>query len=163
MFSFLFLIDRYIGGGILTTGCVQEEIMFCMNPELLVSLLWCDFMNSQEAIVISNVKTFNTSTGYAHSFHFHGPFQSPSPSPLHTILAIDALNYRHNFLEQFNEDKVLREFNKVCSSSWKRARSLCAASPPFLQRLPSHQEIGVVEYDFSICESLFRHSEGSSP
>ncbi|CAF4421255.1 unnamed protein product, partial [Rotaria magnacalcarata] len=33
--------NRYIGGGVLGAGCVQEEIRFCICPEMLVSLLIC--------------------------------------------------------------------------------------------------------------------------
>ena len=42
-----------IGGGVLTGGRVQEEIRFCICPELLVSLLIMDEMDNNEAIVVS--------------------------------------------------------------------------------------------------------------
>jgi len=32
--------NKYLGGGVLNTGCVQEEIMFATSPELLVGLLF---------------------------------------------------------------------------------------------------------------------------
>jgi len=33
--------NRYVGGGCLTNGCVQEEIMFALRPELLATTLLC--------------------------------------------------------------------------------------------------------------------------
>ncbi len=37
----------------LSGGCVQEEIKFCLFPELLVSLLIMDHMKDNEAIIIT--------------------------------------------------------------------------------------------------------------
>ena len=33
--------NKYIGGGSLTAGCVQEEIMFANRPELYTSMIFC--------------------------------------------------------------------------------------------------------------------------
>jgi poly(ADP-ribose) glycohydrolase len=33
--------NRYIGGGALSFGLVQEEIMFCNHPEMYTSQLLC--------------------------------------------------------------------------------------------------------------------------
>lgn len=33
--------NKFIGGGSLTTGCVQEEIMFGNHPELYISMTFC--------------------------------------------------------------------------------------------------------------------------
>lgn len=33
--------NKYIGGGSLTFGSVQEEIMFIVHPELYVTMLLC--------------------------------------------------------------------------------------------------------------------------
>jgi len=44
---------RFIGGGVLSHGCVQEEIRFLICPELLVSQLFSQQMLSTEAIVIT--------------------------------------------------------------------------------------------------------------
>lgn len=38
--------------GVLHAGCVQEEIRFCISPECLVSLLVCDRMAEDEAILL---------------------------------------------------------------------------------------------------------------
>jgi len=36
--------NKFIGGGALTKGCVQEEIMFADHPEMYVSTLLCEAM-----------------------------------------------------------------------------------------------------------------------
>lgn len=43
--------NRYIGGGVLVGGCVQEEIAFAEAPELVVTLLFCTYMRDVEALV----------------------------------------------------------------------------------------------------------------
>ncbi len=45
--------NKKIGGGVLGGGCVQEEIKFCLFPELLISLLIMDHMENNEAIIIT--------------------------------------------------------------------------------------------------------------
>lgn len=37
--------NKFIGGGALVHGCVQEEIMFATHPELFISVLFCEVMN----------------------------------------------------------------------------------------------------------------------
>lgn len=44
--------NKFIGGGVLGSGCVQEEIRFLINPECLVSLLLCECMKPNEAIAV---------------------------------------------------------------------------------------------------------------
>jgi poly(ADP-ribose) glycohydrolase len=44
--------NRYLGGGVLGTGCVQEEIRFMINPECIVGMLFCESMKAEEAIYI---------------------------------------------------------------------------------------------------------------
>ncbi|CAH3199435.1 unnamed protein product, partial [Porites evermanni] len=41
-----------IGGGVLGGGHVQEEIRFCINPELLVAQMFMEAMQDNESIVI---------------------------------------------------------------------------------------------------------------
>lgn len=42
--------NRFLGGGVLGWGCVQEEIRFVINPEMIVGMLFCESMNLTEAI-----------------------------------------------------------------------------------------------------------------
>ena len=32
--------NKFLGGGVLNTGMVQEEIRFCINPELMPSMIF---------------------------------------------------------------------------------------------------------------------------
>lgn len=43
---------RFVGGGVLGYGCVQEEIRFIICPELIVSRLFTEELNSSEALLI---------------------------------------------------------------------------------------------------------------
>ena len=45
--------NKKIGGGVLAGGRVQEEIHFCICPELIISRLIMDHMDPNEAIIIT--------------------------------------------------------------------------------------------------------------
>lgn len=49
----IILFSRFIGGGVLGHGSVQEEIRFLICPELLVSQLFSEKMLHTEAIIIT--------------------------------------------------------------------------------------------------------------
>ncbi len=44
--------NEFLGGGVLSGGCVQEEIRFAICPELLVAGLLCPCMSAEEAIQV---------------------------------------------------------------------------------------------------------------
>lgn len=44
--------NKFIGGGTLEHGCVQEEIMFTVQPELIASMFFCSVMQRKEAILM---------------------------------------------------------------------------------------------------------------
>lgn len=62
--------NKFIGGGVLNSGCVQEEIRFVICPELLVSLLFMERMSEHECILIRGAERFSDYTGYSRSFKF---------------------------------------------------------------------------------------------
>ena len=66
--------NKYIGGGVLGGGCVQEEIMFSVAPENLVSLLLVPVLGDREALLIAGAERFSAHRGYAGSFAFAGDF-----------------------------------------------------------------------------------------
>ena len=68
----------HIGGGVLGGGKVQEEIRFCICPELVVSMLINDVMEDNEAIVITGHERFSSYYGYATTLNYGGDFQDPS-------------------------------------------------------------------------------------
>ncbi|VDD90931.1 unnamed protein product, partial [Enterobius vermicularis] len=63
--------NKYIGGGVLSKGCVQEEIRFLICPELILSCLFCERMSENEAIFISGAQRFSNYTGYGRDFKWH--------------------------------------------------------------------------------------------
>lgn len=48
MFAF-----RMVGGGVLSNGCVQEEIRFVICPELILSRLFTEVLDDTEALVVT--------------------------------------------------------------------------------------------------------------
>ncbi|XP_061369402.1 poly(ADP-ribose) glycohydrolase 1-like isoform X2 [Gastrolobium bilobum] len=108
--------NKYLGGGALRRGCVQEEIRFMISPELIAGMLFLPSMADNEAIDIVGVERFSSYTGYASSFRFSGDYVDERDIDTlgrrkTRIVAIDALcspgmrQYRANFL--------LRETNKA--------------------------------------------------
>ncbi|KAL2594909.1 hypothetical protein AAZV13_11G009700 [Glycine max] len=55
--------NKYLGGGALGRGCVQEEIRFMVSPELMVGMLFLPAMADNEAIEIVGVERFSSYTG----------------------------------------------------------------------------------------------------
>ncbi|KAK9947260.1 hypothetical protein M0R45_002894 [Rubus argutus] len=108
--------NKYIGGGALHRGCVQEEIRFMINPELIASMLFMPSMADNEAIEIVGAERFSNYTGYASSFRFSGDYvderDADSLGRRKTrIIAIDALCSPG--MKQYKQELLLREINKA--------------------------------------------------
>ncbi|KAI3470271.1 hypothetical protein Pfo_026934 [Paulownia fortunei] len=108
--------NKYIGGGALSWGCVQEEIRFMINPELIVSMLFFPSMADNEAIEIVGAQRFSNYTGYAMSFRFTGDcVDQKSVDTMGRrrtrIIAIDALCSPGK--RQYRLECLLRETNKA--------------------------------------------------
>ncbi|KAH7834043.1 hypothetical protein Vadar_012168 [Vaccinium darrowii] len=54
---------KYLGGGALNRGCVQEEIHLMINPELIAGMLFLPSMADNEAIEIVGVERFSNYAG----------------------------------------------------------------------------------------------------
>ncbi|KAG7568712.1 Poly(ADP-ribose) glycohydrolase [Arabidopsis thaliana x Arabidopsis arenosa] len=67
--------NKNLGGGALRKGCVQEEIRFMINPELIVGMLFLPTMEVTEAIEAVGAERFSHYTGYSSSFRFSGVSQ----------------------------------------------------------------------------------------
>ncbi|XP_013693048.2 poly(ADP-ribose) glycohydrolase 1-like [Brassica napus] len=108
--------NKYLGGGSLNRGCVQEEIRFMINPELIAGMLFLPRMDDNEAIEIVGAERFSCYTGYASSFRFAGDYIDKKTVDAFKrrrtrIVAIDALcapKMRH-----FKDICLLREINKA--------------------------------------------------
>ncbi|GER42084.1 poly(ADP-ribose) glycohydrolase [Striga asiatica] len=108
--------NKYIGGGALSRGCVQEEIRFMINPELILSMLFLPSMADNEAIEIVGTERFSKYTGYAKSFRFCGDYVDQKGVDTMgrrrtRIIAIDALCNVGK--RQYSLECLLRETNKA--------------------------------------------------
>ena len=62
--------NKYLGGGVLNSGCVQEEIRFVICPELLVSLLFTERLEKNESVIIRGCERFSSYIGYGDTFQW---------------------------------------------------------------------------------------------
>ncbi|CAI2366239.1 unnamed protein product [Moneuplotes crassus] len=112
--------NKFIGGGCMNHGCVQEEILFLIYPELLMALILCPKMEKNEAIMIKGPKRYSNYTGYGFSTEYTGPFDDKQPldsdSRIERVFtAIDAIYFgstQHEYA-QFGKKSILRELNKA--------------------------------------------------
>ena len=101
--------NKYIGGGVLFTGCVQEEIRFCLSPECLVSMTLCESMGDNECIVLLGPRLYSHYAGYGSSLAFGADCIGTDPSNpdaaagfdefgriANCIVAIDAIDFEHS-------------------------------------------------------------------
>lgn len=114
--------NRYIGGGVLSGGCVQEEIRFAICPENVAALLLCPNMRDDEALQIIGAEQFSQYRGYGLGMKYGGDHQDETPrDPDGTVLTalacMDALDFRvsggADLATQLQPALVLREANKA--------------------------------------------------
>ncbi|KAK4354846.1 hypothetical protein RND71_027040 [Anisodus tanguticus] len=108
--------NMYLGGGALIRGCVQEEIRFMINPELIAGMLFLPCMADNEAVEIVGTERFSSYTGYASSFRFNGDYVDKKDIDIlgrrrTRIVAIDALCRPGR--SQYRLEGLLREINKA--------------------------------------------------
>jgi len=102
--------NMYIGGGVLHGGCVQEEILFLIKTECLVSRLICTKMEDEDVIFIENAIQFSDYVGYGTSFEFSGDHSDNRPC---SIVAMDAIRCRVGGGQQYEREFFLRDLNKA--------------------------------------------------
>ena len=101
--------NKYIGGGVLNCGCVQEEILFCIDPEAIVSLYFMEVMSDNDAIGIYNTIQYSKYKGYGYSFTYDGcaiDFKDNKNNKKHRIIAIDAISLRYSYNFFFSSNKT---------------------------------------------------------
>ena len=109
--------NKFVGGGVLGSGLVQEEIRFTVCPELLVSLLFTEVLGDNEVLVMIGAEQFTDYRGYSDSFTFVGRHQDQvgldSAGRRETaIVAMDAIRVTR-YDAQFRQNSVDRELNKA--------------------------------------------------
>ncbi|XP_054001958.1 poly(ADP-ribose) glycohydrolase-like [Hylaeus anthracinus] len=109
--------NKYVGGGVLGLGCVQEEIRFVICPELMVTMLVTEELDDTEALIVSGVERYSTYKGYSNTFKWLGDYVDETPRDssgrrLTSVVAIDALYFKHP-QSQFSINNITRELNKA--------------------------------------------------
>jgi poly(ADP-ribose) glycohydrolase len=72
-------LPESIGGGSISYGCVQEEIMFACHPELNCARLIFTPMRGNEAFVLVGAEQFAEPRGYAFNLECGGPYTDQTP------------------------------------------------------------------------------------
>ncbi|EOA29031.1 hypothetical protein CARUB_v10025285mg [Capsella rubella] len=136
--------DEYFGGLTLRNGCLQEEIRFMINPELIVGMLFLPRMDKNEAIEIVGVERFSLYSGFGSSFQFVGDYTDKKELDTfmrrkRRVVAIDAT--RQPGMRQYKPDGLLREVNKAFSGYLHRCKHQVDPQLP----LPSYSANQIVE------------------
>lgn len=108
---------KIIGRNVLESGCNQEEILFMMYPELLVSNLFTEKLGSRECLLVASCERYNTCSGYGPTFRWQEAYTDSTPFDdfgrrKSCIVAIDALYYSEP-RDQYTEKLMLMELDKV--------------------------------------------------
>ena len=112
--------NRYVGGGVLSSGSVQEEIRFLICPDLILSRLFTQELEDNECLIMKGAEQFSSYSGYGSTFDWAG---SHTDSTVHDawgrretcIVAMDALVVRSS-TTQFKPGLIQREVNKAYCS-----------------------------------------------
>ena len=106
--------NKYIGGGVLNGGCVQEEILFAVDPEAIVSLFFMEVMNDGDAIGIYNIIQYSKYKGYGFHFTYEGcSIDNKTPIIKHRIIAIDAIYSRMQKSKNDLKKEINRDIHKA--------------------------------------------------
>jgi len=110
--------NKKIGGGVLGRGCVQEEIRFLINTELMATMIFTAIMESNEVVLIKGSERFSNYGGYGDNFFRNGSYTDKIPRDLDQckktyIVAMDAFDFFSDKTIQYSWDLILREMNKA--------------------------------------------------
>ncbi|XP_043270692.1 poly(ADP-ribose) glycohydrolase-like [Venturia canescens] len=110
--------NKKVGGGVLSYGCVQEEMKYVIYPELIVTRLITEALGDDEALVVSGIERYSDHKGFRGSFTWTGNHVDATPRDSSRrratfLVAIDALNFDQSPDVQFDRRKILRELNKA--------------------------------------------------
>lgn len=120
--------NKFIGGGVLGGGCVQEEIRFMICPEMIVSRLFTEALSPREVLVITGAEQYNVTSGYAGKFSWESDFRDQAPRDswhrrCTEVVAMDALCFVKPY-EQYRPPNIRRELNKAYCGF------MCPEKPP---------------------------------
>ncbi|XP_064610813.1 poly(ADP-ribose) glycohydrolase-like [Liolophura sinensis] len=109
--------NKFIGGGALSRGLVQEEIRFMICPEMIVSRLFTEVLEKNECLIMTGCERYSNYTGYSDSFswssdHIDQTERDEWGRRRTEVVAIDAMVIR-NYSDQFKAWCVKREMDKA--------------------------------------------------
>lgn len=109
--------NKFLGGGVLGHGCVQEEIRFLICPEMMVTRLFTEVLEKNECLIMRGCERFSNYDGYAAKFVWKENYVDNTPRDSWgriccEVVAIDALVI-HDYKTQFQQYMVKRELNKA--------------------------------------------------
>uniref|UniRef100_A0A7I5EA99 poly(ADP-ribose) glycohydrolase n=1 Tax=Haemonchus contortus TaxID=6289 RepID=A0A7I5EA99_HAECO len=124
--------NEYIGGGVLNSGAVQEEIRFLICPEMMVSCLLCEKMGPHEVIHIVGAQRYSSYYGYGGSLQW-APFEDFDREPRDKfgrvrceLVAMDAKLFKPGFRNvQYRKENIDRELNKAYAGFLPKLRDAC--------------------------------------
>ncbi|EFA75934.1 hypothetical protein PPL_10508 [Heterostelium album PN500] len=117
--------NKLIGGGVLGHGCVQEEVRFMINPELIVSRLFTAQLQDNEAVIITGAERFSNYTGYGDTFTWAGDHVDTTGFDnkgrrMTSIVAIDAIKLYGDPFNQYSPNNFDRELVKSYTGYFDR-------------------------------------------
>jgi len=109
--------NKLIGGGVLGSGSVQEEIRFAINPELIVSRLFTSEIEDNEVVFIKGTERYSVYKGYSDNFEWAGDFDDVAKLDEWgrrdtTVVAMDAVHLKSP-KKQYSPRLLERELNKA--------------------------------------------------
>ena len=109
--------NKYLGGGTLGSGCVQEEIRFLVCPELILSQLIVEELDPDECLIIVGAERYSNYSGYGSTFKFAGNYVDRTPRDAWgrkcvEVVAMDALRFTVS-AKQYTLKNIQRELNKA--------------------------------------------------
>ena len=113
---FIDFANMYIGGGVLEGGCVQEEILFAVQPEAIVSMLFMEVMDDNDAIRIDNTIRYSEYSGYGRSVKFEKSaidMNNLNSIKRNKFIAIDASIHYKNDFGIIDEENIKRDIHKA--------------------------------------------------
>ena len=152
--------NRNFQTGKIIASCTQEEVLFCVRPELYSAMFICQRVYENEIIIISNAYKLIENTGYLDNFEFkcikENIFTNEDfkKNDNENILCLDA-----TFMNHYSFKSVLQDFSKfyiacdfcskkyenpnISTGSWGCGAFYCDKAHKFLQQLVCGKASGV--------------------
>lgn len=121
-YSMVDFANKFLGGGVLNSGCVQEEILFVICPELIIGKLITERLMDTDAVLITGAEQFSEYTAYSDAFKWAGNYQDNLPRDrlgrrMRQTIAMDALYFSPKAISsQYEKEKIDRELYKAMSA-----------------------------------------------